>query len=130
MQWDTSFESDIPVIDHEHRELIDHIMRLQNEPNPERAKEILLFLEDYVVKHFAHEQLMHRSTNYPKAREHKETHLAFMDTVEALKTEYLESGCSPVVLEKIVNALKVWLRDHILGADKEFAHYYRMLKDD
>lgn len=125
MPWDKSLESDIPVIDYEHKELITLVDRLTENPGPELAREILDFLSDYVVKHFAHEQVMHKKTRYPKAEEHRQIHADFVDAVIALDQEYRDSGSSPEVLEKLVSILNAWLRDHIMGVDMEFAAYFK-----
>ena len=127
MQWDRSLESDIPVIDHEHRELVEQISRLVDESNPEHIREMLDFLKEYVVKHFAHEQVMHRKLDYPKAAEHKATHVAFVNTFIELEEEYIEKGSNPEMLEKLTNILKDWLKEHIMGQDMDFSDYFKTL---
>lgn len=128
MEWDSSLESGIPVIDFEHKELVRQVSGLEDESKPERVKEILDFLADYVVKHFAHEQLMQKSSNYPKAAEHKEAHERFVERFVALENEYFKNGSNPEIVKKITEAVNAWLRDHIMGQDKEFAKFYKSMK--
>lgn len=127
MNWDSSLESNIPVIDHEHRELVEQLSRLVNESNPEHIQQMLDFLKEYVVKHFAHEQVMHRKLAYPKTDEHKATHVAFVSTFLELEEEYVEKGSNPEMLQKIVAILNDWLKNHIMGQDKDFADYVHAL---
>ena len=129
MQWDKSLECNIVTVDHEHKELFRQVDCLMQEPNAERVQEMLSFLAGYVVKHFAHEQLMHKRSAYPKAAEHKTIHESFVATFVELEKEYTEQGGTPEVLEKIIAAVTTWLKEHIMGEDKEFAEYYRNLRD-
>ena len=125
MLWDSSLESGVPIIDYEHQLLVGHLENLINESNPEQAREMLVFLADYVVKHFAHEQVLHRGSGYEKAEEHKVAHKDFVETIITLEEEYDDKGNDPEMLIKITDVVKDWLRDHIKGADMEFAEYYK-----
>ena len=125
MFWDNSLESGVPVIDFEHKELIVNLSALKNESDPEGVRDMLKFLEEYVVKHFAHEQVMHKRSNYPKTDEHRKAHEQFVQTFLALEKEYLEKGSNPDMLQRVIVAVENWLRDHILGQDREFSEYYK-----
>lgn len=124
MLWDKSMECGISVIDHEHRDLVAQLEKLASATSPEQARKTLDFLREYVVKHFAHEQVLHRRVHYPQADAHKQSHWEFMQTVDELDNEYTASGNTDEVLQKISAVLTNWLRDHILGEDKEFAAFY------
>lgn len=128
MYWDSSLECGISVIDQEHRELISRLQQLTHEPSPSVARSMLDFLSDYVVKHFAHEQVMHRQNEYPEADAHKEAHKDFVGRFLALEKKYDGEGGSPEMLREIVEFVGEWLRAHILGMDRDFSEYYRERK--
>ena len=124
MLWDKSMESGITVIDYEHQELVAQLEKLTNATTPEQARKTLDFLQEYVVKHFAHEQVLHRRVQYPHADAHRQSHQDFIQRVQELDREYGESGNTAAALQKISAVLTDWLRNHILGEDKEFAEFY------
>ena len=127
MEWDASLESDIEVIDHEHKELVGQLSHLMDESNQNRVEEMLGFLKRYVVQHFSHEQLMHKSSNYPKAAEHKQAHINFIDTFAVLEKQFYAEGSNLEMLQKVIEVVNTWLKEHIMGLDKEFAEYYKAL---
>lgn len=129
MKWTKELECGVPVIDHEHKELVAQLASLKEQPDADRIREMLDFLKDYVVQHFTHEQLLQKKTSYPKADEHKETHKKFIQTFIDLDEEYRTQGDNPETRQKVMAAVEQWLRDHIMGQDKEFARYYRNLTD-
>lgn len=130
MQWDKSLESDIPVIDHEHKELVCQLSNLLDESQPNRVQEMLDFLKDYVVKHFAHEQVIHKKCNYPRAAEHKQAHIDFIDRFNSLEELYLTKENDLKVLQTLIETVNNWLKEHIMGQDKEFAEYFKGLDSE
>lgn len=127
ISWDSALESGIPVIDYEHKELVEQLAALMDESRPDRVEAMLRFLKDYVVKHFAHEQVMHKSSGYPKAAEHKQAHTNFVNTFLDLEDEYFEKGSNSETLQKLTTVVSDWLLKHIMGQDMEFAEYYKAM---
>lgn len=127
MQWDESLESKIPVIDHEHKELVTQLASLMDESRPDRVREMLSFLKEYVIQHFAHEQLLHRSARYPKAHEHKIAHIDFISTFGDMEERFVAEGETPELAWAVGEAVTDWLKRHIMGEDREFAEYYNRL---
>lgn len=125
MVWDSRMESGIPVVDYEHKLLVKQVDELLTAPNQERVQEMFDFLREYVIKHFAHEQLMHKSLEYPQSAEHKQAHKDFVATFIQLEEEYQKEGYGTEMLEKIVEVVSAWLREHIMGMDMAFAQYYK-----
>ncbi|MCC8190030.1 MAG: hemerythrin family protein [Planctomycetes bacterium] len=117
--------SGVPVIDYEHAELITQLMRLKEESSEERIRQMLEFLADYVVRHFAHEQMMHKELGYPKAAAHRAAHEGFVQSFLALEKEYFDGCTNPEFLGRFIAAMETWLQHHILGEDMEFAEFYQ-----
>ena len=125
--WDKALECGIPSIDSEHKELFRQVGILMDESRSDRAATTLDFLSGYVVKHFTHEQIMHKASKYPASAAHKEMHDRFVVVYSSLRAEYERKGNNPETLIKIIKTIELWLRDHIMGMDCDFAEYYKKL---
>ncbi|MDR0882851.1 MAG: bacteriohemerythrin [Candidatus Adiutrix sp.] len=127
MLWTATLETGIPKIDEQHKELFRQVDVLMDAKNQNRLQETLDFLGQYVVKHFGDEQVMHASSNYPKAAAHKQMHTAFIATFKELKQKFESSGHNLTMVMEINKVVVGWLKDHIMRHDKEFAAYYKGL---
>lgn len=126
MPWNTSYELGLPSVDEQHKELIRQVDILLDPSKADRAKATLDFLAQYVVKHFAHEESLQMRSKYPKAAEHKKLHQDLIATYKELRGDLDRNpGKESVHVMKISRILLQWLVDHIKGADKEFAQYYK-----
>ncbi len=134
MLWDKNLECGIPAIDKQHKEIFRRVEILTELDNRERIPEMLDFLGRYVVEHFATEEEMHQKSNYPRASEHKAEHTAFTKTYVDLRNEFNASrGSLAQNLQTVVKINRVvfaWLREHIMGSDKNFAVYYKQAQSD
>lgn len=124
MLWNSTYETGIPAIDAQHKELFNQVEILLDSSKADRINKTLDFLEGYVVKHFTTEEGLQRQINYAKMSQHKQAHSDFVTTFKKLKGEYLSSGNSPIVAMKMTRAALDWLKEHIRGLDKEFATTY------
>ncbi|MCC8189262.1 MAG: bacteriohemerythrin [Planctomycetes bacterium] len=125
MLWNSALETGIQKVDDQHKELFRQIDILLDNKNKERIAKTLDFLGKYVVLHFSTEETMQAASEFPQAAEHKELHRKFVATFKELRQEYDATGYNLVILMKVNNAVITWLREHIMGADKEFADYYK-----
>ena len=126
LEWETSLETGMALIDEQHRTLIDQIKILADRSRPDRIPETLRFLENYVVEHFGTEERLHKETHYPEGEAHLDVHNAFIKTFLNFKKEYEASGEEHRLLMhlKLGKLLSAWLREHIAGMDRRFARYY------
>jgi len=127
MLWSAKYETGLPKIDEQHKELFNQAEILLDKTKADRIPETLKFLGDYVVRHFLDEQGFHSSVQYPKAGPHKELHNAFTARFGELKKKFEDSGDKvkfDVVLE-INRTVVGWLKEHIMVHDREFADYYK-----
>lgn len=125
MLWNHNMDCGIASIDREHKELFHQVDKLLKNADENAAVETLAFLEKYVKSHFANEENMHRMTRYPEAAKHKNLHDAFSDTLTRLQKEYVASGYNLTMLLKINRAAAAWLQEHVLGADMDYADFYK-----
>lgn len=124
MLWNSTYETGIPAIDAQHKELFRQVDVLLDGTKADRVTDTLNFLGGYVVKHFSTEEALQAQVAYPKMPTHKRKHGDFIDTFKKLRQEYQASGNSPIMLMKISQAALNWLKEHIRVEDKEFAAFY------
>lgn len=125
MLWTKSMEGGIPLVDAQHKELFRQVDSLLNGEAPERVLETIKFLENYVIEHFNTEEALHRESGYPGAARHHKMHADFTAAFLELKREYNESGYTLITLLKLNRAAVDWLKNHVMGADMDFARYYQ-----
>ncbi len=120
--WNERFEIGIPIVDHQHRCLVDLINALAETVSDGSGlldvKEVLERLTRYASEHFADEEkLLAQSTlgDFEKSA-HQRSHQAFIEEILTIaRDENLEDAAG---LEKILEFLTTWLISHILRADK------------
>lgn len=125
MQWDTSLETGIPIVDEQHKELFRQLDYLLDYSNKNRVKETLDFLGNYVVQHFDSEERMQEQSGYPNLPEHKHMHEELVKRYSALKNEYEQKGEDVLVLVDLIGVISDWLKQHIKKEDKDFAVFYK-----
>lgn len=123
--WNSSFEIGIPLIDTQHRRLVDLINELATAiTDGGRLPEVeALFrrLMDYAAKHFADEErLLERSmlSDGEKLR-HRGAHRGFVEKVAKIaeRDDLLRADVAEQVLEFLIT----WLVSHILGSDRKIS---------
>lgn len=129
MLWNDNYATGIAKIDEQHKELFRQIDILMDRKQADRIPSTLEFLGNYVVRHFNDEQVMHTISKYPKAEGHKKLHAAFMQQYRDMKRQYEESGDKLLIIMKINKVCIDWLKEHIMGQDKDFAIYYKSIKN-
>ncbi len=133
IKWQKEFLVGIPKVDEQHRKLLDTIndlhLLLHTKVSPEKLKEIVFFLNEYVVEHFGTEEALMKESPHlpPDLREkHFREHRFFVDKIQeftgALETE--NSDEEGYLLE-LFEFLGRWFANHILKIDKETALYLR-----
>ncbi len=124
--WDKNFETGIPLIDLEHKELVNILNRLAahlaNLSSAPALDEIFDELANYADYHFKSEEGIWG--RYFKNDEwflsHEKTHGSFIDEVIALKNNKENKPFDKVIYD-IVIFLSKWLAYHILDTDKRMA---------
>ena len=108
----------IPAIDEEHRHILRMIHRLKAagaDRGGDAAREVLLDLREYTVRHFKHEESLLLSADYPEIDEHIAEHRSLTKKVDQLMAE---SG--QMHRDNLMQLLDNWIRHHILEVDRRY----------
>lgn len=114
-------------MDSEHSVIFNYINQVHKGIKDRRANEELLpiirDLADFTTRHFAHEEQIMASENYPGLAEQKGMHTKLLATVGDVITQ-IEAG-EEVNMIKVMVFLKDWLQTHILVVDKKYGEFYK-----
>jgi hemerythrin len=119
--WDESLAINIPLIDSQHKQLIEMINELSQAIDQKKSHEILdsLFarLITYTQTHFAAEEELMKIINYNRLDIHKSMHAHFTQKVLSRYREYKvgKKAVDKAVLDMLIN----WLLTHIKTADNK-----------
>ena len=130
-EFDISLVTGNDEIDGQHKEWIDRINKLlecyENGGGKIEAIKMLEYMADYTEFHFAAEEKLQESVEYPALDEHREKHDEFRKVVEELH-EMLEEeeGPSQRFVEAVQKNVVDWLYTHIRTYDCSVATYMNM----
>jgi hemerythrin len=132
--WEGRYALGIPIIDAQHKELLNltnelYTACLQGDSSARLSfREAVHSTVEYVHKHFSAEERIFENINYPKIAEHKKEHAGFIKRIlEDVKN--FESG-KTFVPNIFVRFLRDWALAHIAVSDKEYAEYIMRLKKE
>ncbi|WP_235969480.1 bacteriohemerythrin [Anaeromyxobacter diazotrophicus] len=128
MEWKREFEIGHEAIDAQHQELFAHVGGLLAAIAGGRQEQVgpaLQFLHRYVLDHFAAEQGLMAAAGYPQADAHAAEHARFAKDLLALETQRGGNPGNPWLASKLAVGLASWLRQHVLGADRELGRFLR-----
>ena len=121
--WNDRLSVGVEIIDSDHKKLVGMLNELYDAIADGTSKEILGDLLDRLVEytsvHFAREESFFSRTGYPGAEAHKFEHANMIAWLVEMRTR-LKSGSAMGPSLELVNYLKDWLFDHILGSDMEY----------
>jgi hemerythrin-like metal-binding protein len=127
-EWTAEFSVGVDEIDRDHRRLLDLLNELHDAVKAGDGHEVLGKVLDgltlYVGYHFAHEEELFLRTDYPGAEGHLRQHRALTITVKEIQDDF-ELDNSDTLPAQVLEFLKNWLCDHILGADRAFGIYLK-----
>jgi hemerythrin-like metal-binding protein len=124
IDWSDSIAIGIPLIDQQHKDLINNVNELieaiRTGKGQKHIQKITVFLEDYVVRHFNDEEVLMQEYNYPGYSAHKSLHVKFIDAFNALKQELRDKQDKGLYLVFRVQTLVMdWFINHIAKVDKQ-----------
>jgi hemerythrin len=125
-EWKEQYNVNIKEIDKQHKRFAESLNELHEAMLTRKAKEIidgiLVGLADYASKHFSYEEGLMKEHGYPELDDQKQKHVAFIGKVNEFSEKH-KSGHMMVSLE-VMNFLRDWWKDHILGTDKKYSSFF------
>jgi hemerythrin len=120
--WNKDFETGSPLVDTQHRMLIEKINELGKMlqgPPPSKATvdQFLEFLASYVKVHFTFEERCMDQHQCPVREQNKNAHAAFLAFYQDFSKQYLVAGPKPELLHSLQKMASDWIVNHILTVD-------------
>ncbi len=124
VKWENRFAIGIPLIDQQHKSLIENVNKLIEAihigKEQEQIQDIATFLTEYVVKHFHDEEALMQEYKYPGYSTHKSLHLKFIEDWIILKKElYKKQDKSMYLVFRVQTLIMDWLVNHISQVDQQ-----------
>ncbi|GHV44313.1 hemerythrin [Spirochaetia bacterium] len=132
VEWDNRYAIGIPLIDDQHKELIQLTNELYKSclAGDEAARAnfgtAVKGTVDYVKYHFSAEEKILENVKYPEIGEHKRQHEVFVKQVLEDVQNFQEG--KKFVPNVFVRFLKDWILSHIAVMDTQYAKYIQNLK--
>jgi hemerythrin len=121
--WKNAYAIGNDLIDEQHQELFritDDLVAAVRKKGPggrDACAKAVVFLNDYVVKHFADEETLQASLGYADIEHHKKLHSDFVDTVSDYAKRLDKSNFDPKVVQQLAGKLIGWLIYHVICED-------------
>ena len=129
--WDDSLLIGFPLIDDQHRKMVEMIDRLMLACEEEKGKteigRALGFTVNYVKEHFRDEESLQERYAYPGINAHKRLHAQFAMKVSEIVKEFDRLGPVPSLVKKLNGALVEWLILHISVEDMKIGEHIQQV---
>lgn len=127
LDWNEQYEVNIAEVDEQHKRLFSMVNEMHEAMKMGRGDEvtgkILKGLIDYCGYHFITEERLMNAHGYHDYITHKKAHDELTEQTKRLYARY--TAGEPVLSFELMDFLKKWLRNHILGMDKAFGPYLK-----
>jgi len=127
IQWNESLQIGIPEMDEQHQRLVAiyndlHEAVMQGKAH-KQMNGILARLVDYTEMHFADEERLMASVDYPDLERHATEHRQLLDKVRLFQKK-MELDQERIT-KPVMKFLEFWLSSHIQEKDREYADVAR-----
>jgi hemerythrin-like metal-binding protein len=125
ISWSSQLEVPNDTINQQHKKLIQKVNELHDAFYAGKADPagVMMFLVNYIAEHFATEEKLMVQYDYPATEAHRVAHQELRNDVTDRAQAYI--GGADIDPEELLQFLKGWLTNHILGMDKQLAEFVR-----
>lgn len=127
LEWAEKYSVNIKTIDDQHKNLIGILNNLHDAMKVGKGKDVmgnvLSELIDYTVYHFKTEEDLFQKYGYPDFNRHKKEHNELAQKATDLKNSFDKS--ESIITIEVMNFLKDWLNNHIIGTDKKYGPFLK-----
>lgn len=129
IEWRESLSIGIEEIDSQHKQLLSHFDQLlkacENGKGMDELRDLLGFLDGYVIRHFSDEEGIQRRHGYPGYEAHKREHDWLVAKLKALKQEIGRDGVALHHVVETNHLLLKWLIHHISTVDVQLGKFLK-----
>lgn len=119
IEWSEQLEIGDPVVDSEHRYLVQLIVNLHEQYEqgkvPASLAKVFSYLAMYVKTHFENEEKLMEAIAYPGLEEHRQQHRSLVAQAIELSEKYMDG--SETITDETTTFLKEWALNHIAESD-------------
>jgi hemerythrin len=124
--WSNKYSVKVRKFDEQHQELIAIINKLHDAMLKKDSKTVMAGIVEsllrYVNIHFGNEEELMQQFDYPGFHDHKRAHDEMREYVLALSEAYENNKI--IISVKVMEFLKKWLAQHILGVDQLYQEFF------
>jgi len=124
-KWDPSYSVKVKRFDDDHQQLFNIINELYDAMAAKRGHEalqgVLSKLLAYTQSHFVGEESVMRGAGYPQLQAQIEQHQRFVDKIKEVAAKH-KAGSLGLTVD-IFDFLTNWLKQHIVGMDKQYSDF-------
>ncbi|HEX5394476.1 MAG TPA: bacteriohemerythrin [Rhodocyclaceae bacterium] len=128
VEWTEAMSVGNHHIDEQHRILMDTINQLASAESQNDRPVLAMIVDEliaYAAFHFHFEEQLMQDCGFPRVDAHRQEHHIFTTWVSGVRDEFIHLRRDQLGV-RILNFLRDWLRDHILGEDQKYAPYVAM----
>ena len=122
LDWNSSYQTGVELIDLQHHYFLDLIHRMESElcctDDPHYIMNLLTELVKYAQFHFVSEENFMYKIGYPELKNHRQQHFTLLDQLNG-KLGLFKESLLPA--EDVIDFLKQWFVEHTLKEDMKIA---------
>jgi hemerythrin len=129
IEWTRDLEFGIPVIDGQHKQIVDFINELDDANrtgNKEETAHVMEGLLNYTITHFEFEEELQEKAGYQFLKAHRRIHQMFMQKIAAIRER---GNQGEDITSDLLALLKLWLASHIKSEDRDYVETVRTVLD-
>ncbi len=127
IQWSEDFATTVDSVDEQHKILVGMVNELHQAMTAGKGNEalgnILAGLKEYVIEHFGDEEKLQQQAGYPGLLQHKKIHEQFVGKLIEVESNFQEGRVG--ISMDLMDFLKDWLLQHIMGTDQKYVPYLK-----
>lgn len=131
--WKEHYRVGSDLIDTQHQELFKRVSRFINvvqgdepwEERLERVQDTLVFMQHYVIIHFADEEDLQKEIGYPELERHTRIHADFKAEIQKFAQAVESEGFDEEKVQEFSAKVMTWLIMHVGKEDQKIGEFLR-----
>lgn len=119
--WNESLSVGVPLIDMQHKQLLDQmdllLVAFNTKKDTKQIVNLLMFLDMYVNNHLGYEEQCMHLKQCPIAAQNKAAHEHFKVRLKTLRAMLDQPTCSGAIAQQVLTELQLWFLNHIRSLD-------------